>query len=99
MRLFPLGLAGWILAATYALALIPDDILKNLPHDQIEAQLPKENPTYYYLYAGRLMKEGDARSALMWSFVGQLRCRIDIKAHPGTDSSLYTALNLTIGTP
>ena len=83
-----------VTASSHVLATLdPKDVLTQLSPAEIEAQLPNEHPSNYYLYAGRLMKAGDKAGALRWFYIGQLRYRIYIKAHPGEDSSLFGSLN------
>jgi len=83
-----------VTASSHVLATLdPKDVLTQLSPAEIEAQLPNEHPSSYYLYAGRLMKAGDKAGALRWFYIGQLRYRIYIKAHPGEDSSLFGSLN------
>ena len=78
-------------------ALDQNDILFKLSPAAIESQLPAEHPANYYLYAGRLMKAGDLPDALRWFYIGQLRYRVYLKAHPGEDSSAFGALNQSLG--
>lgn len=86
-------------AASLQAALQSDDILTRLSPAEIEAQLPNEHPANYYLYAARLEKAGDFPDALRWFFIGQLRYRVYLQAHPGEDSSLFASLNYSMGPP
>lgn len=97
-RLLLVGLAS-IALPLYA-ELTPEQI-KALPTAQIEKQLPDEHPTSYYLYAGRLFNEGRKDDAVFWFYVGQLRYRIHLKAHPDLppsgDPAVFSSLSATMG--
>ena len=75
--------------------------MKNLPPEKIEAALPNEHPSTYYIYAGRLLQEGKKDDAVFWFYVGQLRYRFHLKANPNLepdgDPAVFSSLNATIG--
>ncbi len=77
------------------------DDLKKLPPAKIEAALPTQDPSAYYLYADRLFHEGKKDDAIFWFYVGQLRSRFYLKANPnlppGGAPAAFSALNATIG--
>lgn len=81
-------------------ALTPDDI-KRLSPARIEAALPNEHPSAYYLFAARLFVEGKKDEAVFWFYVGQLRYRVYLTANPALDPSgdpaLFASLNATEG--
>jgi hypothetical protein len=85
-------------AASLQAALQSKDILTLSPAE-IEAQLPNEHPSTCYLYAGRLMKAGDFSGALRWFYIGQLRWRVNLLAHPGQDASLFGLINRSLEKP
>ncbi len=72
-----------------------------LPQQQVEARLPKSHGAVYYGYAARLFREGRKEEAVFWFYVGQLRFRFDVAAHPDADPSggpaLLASLNSSIG--
>ncbi len=75
--------------------------VRTLPHDQVESRLPDSPGVIYYAYAGRLFKEGDKDDSVFWFYVGQLRFRIELAAHPNQDPSgapaLFASLNSELG--
>tara|TARA_R110002050_G_scaffold57131_1_gene128388 strand:+ start:180 stop:626 length:447 start_codon:yes stop_codon:yes gene_type:complete len=72
-----------------------------MPEAEIEKALPEEHPSAYYLYAGRLFKEGKKDEAVFWFYVGQLRYRFHLKANPNLepsgDPALFGSLSATLG--
>jgi hypothetical protein len=86
-----------------AVPLTQEEILRQLTPAQIEARLPDASPEDYYLYAGRLLKAGDLDAALRWFYIGQLRFRIYVLAHPQLDPSgapaLLASLTQALGAP
>ena len=51
-----------------------DDLLSMQP-EAIEATLPDQHPVAYYVYARRLLQQGQRDAAVFWGYVGQLRYR------------------------
>jgi hypothetical protein len=82
-------------------ALTPEQVLKDMSGPDVEKALPKEHPSAYYLYAGRLFKEGNKDEAVFWFYVGQLRYRFHLKANPNLepsgDPALFGSLSATLG--
>jgi hypothetical protein len=72
-----------------------------LPIADIEKKLPDESPESYYMYAGRLFKEGKRDESVFWFYVGQLRYRFFLKSNPNLDPSgapaLFASLSETVG--
>jgi len=93
-----LGLVS--LCAVAQPTLTPEDI-QHLPSARIEAALPQEHPSAYYLFAARLFSEGKKDEAVFWFYVGQLRYRVYLSATPSLDPSgdpaLFASLNATAG--
>ena len=79
------------------------DGIDRLSTSEIEARLPNSHPVNYYLYAGRLWKEGSKDQAVFWYYVGQLRFRFLLAAEPDSDPSggpaLFESLQSMIGEP
>lgn len=77
------------------------DSVQKLASHEIEQRLPKEHPSAYYLYAGRLWSEGLSDDAVFWFYAGQLRFRFHLRANPKLDPSgdpaLFASLNATLG--
>ncbi len=76
--------------------------IENLPPAEIERQLPDANPLNYYLYAGRLLKDGENDKAVFWYHAGELRFKFLELAHPSTSpdaGSPFAALQATVGRP
>jgi len=95
-----------ILALTLAVAplhagLTPEQAIKTLPAAEVEKMLPREHPSSYYMYAGRLFSEGKKDDAIFWFYVGQLRYRFHLRANPNLepsgDPALFGSLSATIG--
>lgn len=89
------------LMATLSHAGLSPDQIKKLPTAEIEKQLPDEHPSSYYLYASRLFSQGQKDDAVFWFYVGQLRYRIHLKAHPELDPTgdpaVFSSLSATMG--
>jgi hypothetical protein len=102
-RRFLAGTFIFIFAAVSIQAALQSNDILTLSPAEIEAQLPNEHPSTYYLYAGRLMKAGDLSGALRWFYIGQLRWRIDLLAHPGQhggqDDGLFGLINQSLEKP
>ena len=94
-------LAALVLPVAHLYAELTPDQIKKLPSAAIEKQLPDEHPTSYYLYASRLFTEGRKDDAVFWFYVGQLRYRVHLKAHPELDPSgdpaVFSSLSATMG--
>lgn len=90
-----------LLRTPLAGALTSEQVLKDLTEAEVEKALPGEHPSAYYLYAGRLFKEGKKDEAVFWFYVGQLRYRFYLKANPNLqpsgDPALFASLNATLG--
>lgn len=91
MRILRL-IAVLLLAAPACFAQLTMESVFSLPHEKVESQLPDAQGAFYYGYAVRLFKEGRKEDAVFWFNVGQLRFRIELKAHPDQDPSGGPAL-------
>lgn len=73
------------------------------PPAELEKLIVDKHPAAYLLYAKELWSAGRGDEAVVWFYVGQLRYRFDLAAHPGGDptgdSALYAALGQTLGAP
>lgn len=98
LLLLTLSFAGTFAASSAELTM---ENVATLPHAEIEAALPDTHAAIYYGYAARLFEEGNKEDAVLWFYVGKLRFRFDIAAHPNADPSggpaLMGSLNFTIG--
>lgn len=56
-------------AARAVAGLTPAE-LKAMPATELEAALPGEHPSSYYVYAGRLFSEGKKDEAVRWFYIG-----------------------------
>jgi len=99
---------GYLFAAaclthTFVWAELTPISVQKLTAKEIERLLPKEHPSAYYLYAGRLWAEGRSDDAVFWFYAGQLRFRFHLRANPKLppdgDPALFASLNATIGEP
>jgi hypothetical protein len=59
MRLIRYSALAILLAFTPMRADLSPEQINKRPHAEIEKALPKEHPASYYLYAGRLFREGN----------------------------------------
>jgi hypothetical protein len=86
---------------TPGLAQVSPDQARAGSHSEIERALPGSHPSSYYIYASRLFGEGREEEAVLWFYVGQLRYRFHLTAHPDLpgdgDPALMASLNATIG--
>jgi len=84
-RLFATGL---LLAGLTAAAEPIDtaDVLSS-PNEEVERRLPDSHPAMYLVYAGRLWYEARSDDAVFWLYVGQIRYRLYLAAHPRMDPS------------
>ena len=77
------------------------DDLKALPPAKVEASLPNQEPSAYYIYADRLFHEGKKDDAVFWFYVGELRFRFYLSANPhlspGGAPAAFSALRTTLG--
>ncbi len=55
---------------------------KKLPNDEIEAKLPDSHPMFYFLYSAKLFRAGKRDEATLWYYVGEIRFRQHLLAHP-----------------
>jgi hypothetical protein len=55
--------------------------IDTLPPAEIERQLPNANPLNYFLYAGRLFRDGQNDKAVFWYHAGELRFKFMTLAH------------------
>lgn len=73
------------------------------PAAEVERQLPQAHPSAYFIYAGRTWDEGRRDDAVFWFYLGQLRFRFHLAAHPSLepigDPALFASLVATIGPP
>lgn len=96
--------AALLLAAGAAGArpIDPDEALK-APDRVVEACLPDSHPAAYLVYAGRLWYEARRDEAVFWLYVGQIRYRFQLAAHPHADPdpdlARFTHLMDTTGEP
>ncbi len=67
-----------------------DELLAMQP-EAIEAVLPDQHPVAYYLYAQRLLQQGQRDPAVFWAYVGQLRYRFMLHTLAGGEQSAATA--------
>jgi hypothetical protein len=83
-------------------ALTPEEVTK-LPLKDIEARLPDEHPSSYFLFSARLLQEGKKDDAVFWFYIGSIRYRFYLAANPKLDPSgdpvLFGTLQETIGGP
>lgn len=101
MRLIRYSALAILLAFTPMRADLSPEQINKRPHAEIEKALPKEHPASYYLYAGRLFREGNKDDAVFWFYAGQLRYRFHLKANPklepSGDPALFSSLSATLG--
>ncbi|WP_291971017.1 hypothetical protein [Candidatus Symbiopectobacterium sp.] len=66
-----------------------------------DASLAKKHPSELYLYAKQLFETGHKDEAVTWFYVGQLRWRYHLLAHPELppygEPAAMDALNATLG--
>ena len=84
----------------FAEALTPESIEKMSTKD-IEKNLPDSNPGAYFSYAARLFKANKHDRATMWFYVGQIRYRARVLAHPenAADAAQFASLNKSFTQP
>ena len=67
------------------------------------AQQAAQDPSEYFLTSARLFKQGQRDEAVFWFYLGQLRLRAYVKAHPKLDPSgapaLLASFMATMGPP
>jgi hypothetical protein len=76
--------------------------MDTLPPAEIERQLPNANPLNYFLYAGRLFKDGENDKAVFWYHAGELRFKFLLLAHPSppdAGQALFESMQATVGQP
>lgn len=70
---------------------------------ELKQQATSIHPAGLYLLAIRLFKEGKKDDAVFWYYVGQLRFRFHLMAHPKLDKSgdpaLFSSLQYVVGRP
>lgn len=91
----------WLLRwSSNCTALEPKDI-QELPRPTVEQALPSANPSDYYVYASRLLHEGDQEAAAFWYYVGEIRYRFYLAANPNLSPSgspaLFSSLHESVG--
>lgn len=73
------------------------------PAKEIERRLPDSHPVTYLGYAARQWAEAKRDDAVFWFYVGQLRFRFHLAAHPDLDPSddpaLFGAMMDSVGEP
>jgi hypothetical protein len=83
-----------------SIALEPKDI-QEWPRAAAEEALPSANPSDYYVYASRLLHEGDHEGAAFWYYVGEIRYRFYLAANPKLSESgapaLFGSLHESVG--
>lgn len=62
-----------------AIDAVPD---RKVPSKELEANLPDSHPMAYFLYVGKLFRAGKADLATRWYYVGQIRFKHHLLAHP-----------------
>jgi len=66
-----------------------------------ESKMESAHPAAFYRYASRLFQEGKKDDAVFWFYVGELRYRFYLKAHPNLepsgDPALFASLHETVG--
>ena len=101
-------LAAVLLAAAAAVSATPltqqaIEAVSNrkLPSKEIEANLPDSHPMAYLLYAVKLFKAGKQDDATLWYYVGQIRFKQYLLAHPDLpekgDPALFEQANKAFG--
>jgi hypothetical protein len=55
---------------------------KKLPSKELEANLPDSHPMAYFFYAAKLYRAGKQDQATKWYYVGLIRFRQHLLAHP-----------------
>ena len=76
--------------------------IDTLPPAEIERQLPNANPLNYFLYAGRLFRDGQNDKAVFWYHAGELRFKFMTLAHqssPDAGQALFESMQATVGQP
>jgi hypothetical protein len=76
--------------------------MDTLPPAEIERQLPNANPLNYFLYAGRLFKDGESDKAVFWYHAGELRFKFLLLAHPSppdAGQALFESMQASVGQP
>ena len=67
----------------------------------LEAKLPNAHPSEFYTYASRLFAVGRKDEAVFWFYVGELRYRFHLRAHPNLepsgDPALFASLHEVVG--
>ena len=102
---------GLILAAAFALLslasaksepALPDDYLAQSV-EQLTTDIEHKHPTAALVLAKRLFEGGRQDEAVFWFYLGQLRYRAYLKAHPKLDPSgepaLFASLMEVLGRP
>lgn len=91
---------SFIVAPVFAEPLTGDSIQK-LPNKQIEQNLPDSHPMAYFFYSNKLFQAGKKDPAVMWYYVGQIRFRANLLAHPelpaDQDAAQLAQVNKTLG--
>lgn len=89
-----------VICVSTSVALEPKQIIES-PRSEVERTLPASPAMAYYLYAGRLFKEGDKEDALFWYYVGELRYRFYLAANPKQSPdgapALFESLHESVG--
>lgn len=90
-----------ILVGQASFAGMTESEINTGPSAEVEARLPAEHPSSYYMYAIRLFSENQKDNAVFWYHAGHLRYRFHLNANPnlpgGGDPALMASLNATIG--
>lgn len=81
-----------------ALDAVPDN---KVPSKDLEANLPDSHPMIYFLYTAKLFRAGKQDLATRWYYVGQIRFRQYLLAHPELpadgDPALLADVNRNFG--
>lgn len=97
--------ASALLFATASARAQPIEItdVYTVPAKEVERRLPDSHPAMYLGYAARLWSEAKRDDAVFWLYLGQLRFRFHLAAHPdldpGDDPALFGAMMSSIGEP
>jgi hypothetical protein len=71
--------------------------LQKLPAKEVEKNLPDSHPMAYLAYAVRLYKEGKGDPATKWYYIGQIRYKHHLLAHPEATADAQQLADTTKG--
>lgn len=100
-RFLLVSLLAALTAQAHAASFTPSSAMTTISLQDSDASLAQKHPSELYLYAKQLFDAGRKDEAVTWFYIGQLRWRYHLLAHPELpadgEPAAMNALNATLG--